>query len=225
MSEKRITREQLELLSWGSASARAIFLRVSAENPDADGEALANAMAIRIAAESVAQEEHAHQRTMVSEARLVGERDEAIQRAELAESALANERGNHLAFRAANEQAVQRARAAEETLARALVLEESDRQLVLLALAVLSLESPGFDDALNRVAVRIDNIVEGRGVMYESFRSSRVRGRPPLGTIEHAAGCTGECRMVAHGDNPDAPPNACRAWPRPATIGGRPYNE
>jgi hypothetical protein len=112
----------------------------------------------------------------------------ATQRAELAESALENERGNHIAFREANERAVQRAIAAEAALARALVLEESDRQLVLMALAILSLECPGFDDALNRIAVRID-------------------------------------RMLTHGDNPDAPPDACRAWPGPATIGGRPYNE
>lgn len=48
--------------------------------------------------------------------------------------------------------------------------------------------------------------------------------RPP-GTIEHAAGCTGECRMLHHGDEPDAPPGACRVWLAPATIGGRPYNK
>jgi len=56
-----------------------------------------------------------------------------------------------------------------------LELEESDRQLVLLALAVLSLESPGFDDALNRIAVRIDNVEKDRGVMYDSFRQFRRR--------------------------------------------------
>ncbi len=57
--------------------------------------------------------------------------------------------------------------------------EEADRQLVLLALAVLSLESPGFDDALNRIAVTIDNVVAGRGTMYDAFRVTRVRPAPP----------------------------------------------
>jgi hypothetical protein len=52
-------------------------------------------------------------------------------------------------------------------------LDESDRQLVLLALAVLSLDSPGFDDAINRIAVRIDNVENGRGQMYDDFRRYR----------------------------------------------------
>ena len=38
-----------------------------------------------------------------------------------------------------------------------LILSEEERQLVLLALAALSVERPGFDDALNAVALRIDN--------------------------------------------------------------------
>jgi hypothetical protein len=300
MSEKKITREQLELLSWGSESARAVFLRVSAENPDADGEALANAMAVfydkrayEVAADAKAEADDRCRTYEAQYVRLCKETEELIaaatQRAELAESALENERGNHIAFREANERAVQRAITAETALARALVLEESDRQLVLMALAILSLECPGFDDALNRIAVRIDNIAEGRSVMYDAFRKYRgppiLRPTPrdaelneeerahqrtmvsvarlvgerdalrsmlfecsealhgaysreereilagqidrvlrPPGTIEHAAGCTGECRMIAHGDDPNAPPDACRAWPAPATIGGRPYN-
>jgi hypothetical protein len=52
-------------------------------------------------------------------------------------------------------------------------LEEADRQLVLLALAVLSLRSPGFDDALNRIAVRIDNVEGGRAKMYDELRRLR----------------------------------------------------
>ena len=54
-----------------------------------------------------------------------------------------------------------------------LELEESDRQLVLLALAVLSLKSPGFDDALNRIARRIDTEKDDRAVMYDQFRELR----------------------------------------------------
>jgi hypothetical protein len=73
-----------------------------------------------------------------------------------------------------------------------LELSEEDRQLVLLALAVLSLESPGFDDALNRIALRVDNkvkrpdIIEGdqdRAEVYDKFREIRRRrkdtGAPP----------------------------------------------
>jgi hypothetical protein len=52
-------------------------------------------------------------------------------------------------------------------------LEESDRQLVLLALAVLSLKNPGFDDALNEIAKKIDNVENDRAKMYDGFRELR----------------------------------------------------
>lgn len=54
--------------------------------------------------------------------------------------------------------------------------------MILLALAVLSIDSPGFDDALNRIAIRIDNRVkridsiEGdrdRAELYDKFRETR----------------------------------------------------
>ena len=38
--------------------------------------------------------------------------------------------------------------------------------------AVLSLDSPGFDDACNRIAVQFDNI--GRARMYDEFRRIRA---------------------------------------------------
>ena len=44
---------------------------------------------------------------------------------------------------------------------------------MLLALAVLSLRSPGFDDALNRIAVNIDNVSNGRAQVYDKFREVR----------------------------------------------------
>lgn len=56
-----------------------------------------------------------------------------------------------------------------------LPLAEEDRQLVLMALAALSLDCPGFDDALNRVALRIDNNEAGRAGMYDAFRVTRAR--------------------------------------------------
>ncbi len=54
-----------------------------------------------------------------------------------------------------------------------LEIDEGDRQLLLLALAVLSLDSPGFDYALNKIAVRIDNTEADRAIMYDSFRRLR----------------------------------------------------
>lgn len=50
-------------------------------------------------------------------------------------------------------------------------LGESERQLVLMALAHLSLERPGWDDALNRIAMKMDNIDLARAKMYDSFRN------------------------------------------------------
>jgi len=52
-----------------------------------------------------------------------------------------------------------------------LELDEGERQAVLLALAHLSVERPGWDDMLNRIAVRIDNAKDGRAVMYDEFRA------------------------------------------------------
>ncbi len=52
-------------------------------------------------------------------------------------------------------------------------IEEGDRQLILLALAVLSLDSPGFDYALNKIAMRIDNIDADRAKTYDAFRRAR----------------------------------------------------
>lgn len=53
-----------------------------------------------------------------------------------------------------------------------LELSEEQRQLVLLALATLALRSPGFDDALNEIACRIDNTNDGRAQMYDGFRAN-----------------------------------------------------
>ena len=52
--------------------------------------------------------------------------------------------------------------------------DDSDRQLVLLALATLSHRSPGMDDALNRIALRIDNIENERAVLYDGFRANGI---------------------------------------------------
>lgn len=53
--------------------------------------------------------------------------------------------------------------------------DESERQLVLMALAHLSVERPGFDDALNRIALRFDSDRGGRAEMYDGFRELHRR--------------------------------------------------
>jgi len=52
-------------------------------------------------------------------------------------------------------------------------LDEGERQALLMALAHLAVERQGWDDMLNRVAVRIDNVLDGRAAMYDEFRSLR----------------------------------------------------
>lgn len=54
-----------------------------------------------------------------------------------------------------------------------LELDEAQRQLVLLALAHLSIERPGWDHALNATALLIDNSSAGRAQLYEQFRALR----------------------------------------------------
>jgi hypothetical protein len=56
-----------------------------------------------------------------------------------------------------------------------LKIDEGDRQLVLMALAHLSIERPGFDDALQRMAAQIDNqTAAGRPELYDNFRALRA---------------------------------------------------
>jgi hypothetical protein len=57
-----------------------------------------------------------------------------------------------------------------------LELEEGERQALLMALAHLAVERPGWDDMLNRIAVRIDNVKDGRAAMYDEFRALRTLG-------------------------------------------------
>lgn len=61
--------------------------------------------------------------------------------------------------------------------AHRLELDEGERQVVLLALAHLSVERPGWDHMLNEIASRIDNVVEGRAKMYDEFRELRLGDR------------------------------------------------
>lgn len=52
-------------------------------------------------------------------------------------------------------------------------IDEGQRQLILMALAHLSIERPGFDYALNLIAIKIDNVLEDRAVLYDEFRKLR----------------------------------------------------
>lgn len=51
-----------------------------------------------------------------------------------------------------------------------ITLNDSDRQMVVIALAKLSLARPGWDEALNLVARRLDNAKNGRAVNYDTYR-------------------------------------------------------
>lgn len=56
-------------------------------------------------------------------------------------------------------------------------VDEEQRQLILMALAHLAVERPGWDDALSRIAVLADNVVEGKPEMYEQFKRLRSESR------------------------------------------------
>lgn len=52
-----------------------------------------------------------------------------------------------------------------------ITLDESERQVLLLALAHLAVERPGWDHMLTQIAKRMDNqLPNGRPQMYEDFK-------------------------------------------------------
>ncbi len=52
-------------------------------------------------------------------------------------------------------------------------LDEGERQMMLMALAHLAVERPGWDDALQRLAMQLDNEHRGRPQIYDEFRTLR----------------------------------------------------
>jgi hypothetical protein len=61
-----------------------------------------------------------------------------------------------------------------------LAIDEADRQMVLMALAHLAVERPGWDYALSRIAIRVDNKTRtGRPELYDEFREmhAEMQGR------------------------------------------------
>jgi hypothetical protein len=67
----------------------------------------------------------------------------------------------------------------EEFLQMDLIIGESDRQAIILALARLSRERPGWDFMLNEIACKMDNVAEGRAEMYDRFRKLDFQANPP----------------------------------------------
>ena len=60
----------------------------------------------------------------------------------------------------------------------ALILEEEERQAVLLALAKLAVDRPGWDYMLSQIALKIDNKKEdGRPEMYDAMMAIHRIGR------------------------------------------------
>lgn len=58
----------------------------------------------------------------------------------------------------------------KEPFSIAIVYEESERQAVLLALAHLAIERPGWDYMLSQIALKMDNEVGGRPEMFDQFK-------------------------------------------------------
>jgi hypothetical protein len=54
-------------------------------------------------------------------------------------------------------------------------LTEEERQLCLSALAKLSVDRPGWDDALHRIALKIDTNVGGRASLFDQLRELHSR--------------------------------------------------
>jgi hypothetical protein len=80
-------------------------------------------------------------------------------------------------------------RYAQANLGHLFQIDEGERQALLLSLAHLANERPGWDDMLNRMALRIDNEVSGRAQMYDEFKKLNT-GRdlsiglfPPAGDL------------------------------------------
>jgi hypothetical protein len=58
-----------------------------------------------------------------------------------------------------------------------LELEESDRQIVLMALAHLAVERPGWNYALSQIAQRIDNPGPALYNAFKELRADELRSR------------------------------------------------
>jgi hypothetical protein len=76
---------------------------------------------------------------------------------------------------------------------------EEERQMLLLALAKLSIERPGWDNALNRFALKHDDGDE-RAVMYDQFREMHKSAMTPDKWSELLRACIGLQRALFDDD-------------------------
>ena len=67
-------------------------------------------------------------------------------------------------------------------------LNEGERQMMLMALAHLSIERPGWDNALQRMAMQLDNEKNGRPQMYDGFRKLCREAVIPWNTDDSSTG-------------------------------------
>ena len=97
--------------------------------------------------------------------------------------------------------------------AHAISIDEEQRQLVLLALAMLSLERPGFEYALTNIALLIDNHQpDGTAEMYEGFKALNSDRVPEVARLRQwvadlQSGMWINCVYCGHryGPNPGTP--------------------
>jgi hypothetical protein len=67
----------------------------------------------------------------------------------------------------------------------AMLIDEGQRQLLLMALAHLAVERPGFDQALSEIAAPIDNkTAAGAPELYSEFKRLHA---PQARSIDHSA--------------------------------------
>lgn len=54
-------------------------------------------------------------------------------------------------------------------------LDESERQAIILALAHVAVDRPGWDYMLNEIALKMDRDIEGRAMMFETLKAIKQR--------------------------------------------------
>lgn len=62
-----------------------------------------------------------------------------------------------------------------------ITIDESQRQMTLLALAILALQRPGWNMALNEIAQKMDNVApDGTCQMFEDFKKYNADRQKPI---------------------------------------------
>lgn len=63
-------------------------------------------------------------------------------------------------------------------MAHTIIFEEGERQAVLLALACLALDRPGWDEFLSDIAAKMDNTKDGKPEMFSQFKIYNASRKP-----------------------------------------------